>query len=97
MAATVKGRPKPLAQFVPYSQPRAFFLTGSSSGTCGATKLKETPEKWCNYRPRPTSLLQGVQAFVSNIFENWRASLKWQRLKPYEKFAEMIDLGFARQ
>jgi hypothetical protein len=23
--------------------------------------------------------------------ENWRASLKWQRLKPYEKFAEMID------
>jgi GYD domain len=25
------------------------------------------------------------------VFENWRASLKWQRLKPYEKFAEMID------
>ena len=25
------------------------------------------------------------------FFENWRASLKWQRLKPYEKFAEMID------
>ena len=22
---------------------------------------------------------------------NWRASLKWQRLKPYEKFAAMID------
>jgi Transposase len=21
----------------------------------------------------------------------WRASLKWQRLKPFEKFAEMID------
>jgi hypothetical protein len=24
------------------------------------------------------------------FFENWKASLKWQRLKPYEKFAEMI-------
>ena len=23
--------------------------------------------------------------------ENWRASSKWQRLKPYENFAEMID------
>ena len=23
--------------------------------------------------------------------ENWRASLKWPRLKPYQKFAEMID------
>ena len=22
---------------------------------------------------------------------NWKTSLKWQRLKPYEKFAEMID------
>jgi hypothetical protein len=27
------------------------------------------------------------------FFENWRGSLKWQRLiiKPYEKFAEMMD------
>ncbi|MFO1468586.1 MAG: transposase [Steroidobacteraceae bacterium] len=25
------------------------------------------------------------------FFENWRASLKWQRLKPYEKFAQMIE------
>ena len=25
------------------------------------------------------------------FFENWRASLKWQRLKPFEKFAAMID------
>ena len=27
----------------------------------------------------------------ARFFENWRASLKWQRLKPYERFAEMID------
>ena len=25
------------------------------------------------------------------FFENWRASLKWQRLKSYEEFAEMIE------
>ena len=25
------------------------------------------------------------------FFENWKKSLKWQRLKPYEKFAEMIE------
>ena len=25
------------------------------------------------------------------FFENWRASLKWQRLEPYERFADLID------
>jgi transposase len=25
------------------------------------------------------------------FFENWRVALKWQRLEPYEKFAQMID------
>ena len=25
------------------------------------------------------------------FFDNWRNSLKWQRLKPYERFADMID------
>jgi len=25
------------------------------------------------------------------FFENWKASLKWQRLKPYEQFAQMIE------
>ncbi len=25
------------------------------------------------------------------FFDNWKASPKWQRLKPYEKFAEMIE------
>jgi hypothetical protein len=28
---------------------------------------------------------------VRRFFKNWRASLKWQRLKPYGKFADMID------
>jgi transposase len=31
------------------------------------------------------------EAWARRFFENWRASLKWQRLKPYEQFAEMID------
>ena len=31
------------------------------------------------------------EAWARRFFENWRASLKWQRLEPYEKFANMID------
>jgi transposase len=31
------------------------------------------------------------EGWARRFFENWRASLKWQRLKPYEKFAVMID------
>ena len=32
-----------------------------------------------------------AQGWARRFFENWRASLKWQRLKPYQKFAAMID------
>jgi transposase len=31
------------------------------------------------------------EGWARRFFEQWRASLKWQRLKPYEKFADMID------
>jgi transposase len=31
------------------------------------------------------------EGWARRFFENWRSSLKWQRLKPFEKFAEMID------
>jgi transposase len=31
------------------------------------------------------------EGWARRFFENWRASLKWQKLKPYEKFADMID------
>ena len=31
------------------------------------------------------------EGWARRFFENWRASLKWQRLAPYEKFAKMID------
>jgi transposase len=30
-------------------------------------------------------------AWARRFFEHWRDALKWQRLKPYEKFAAMID------
>jgi transposase len=31
------------------------------------------------------------EGWARRFFENWKASLKWQRLKPYEQFAAMID------
>jgi transposase len=31
------------------------------------------------------------EGWARRFFENWRAAQKWQRLKPYEKFAQMID------
>ena len=31
------------------------------------------------------------EGWAWRFFENWKASFKWQRLKPYEKFAGMIE------
>jgi transposase len=31
------------------------------------------------------------EGWALRFFENWRASLKWQRLAPFEKFADMIE------
>ena len=39
---------------------------------------------------RPALGLQ-ARGWARRFFENWSASLKWQRLKPYEKFAAMIE------
>src|SRR5713101_5764729 len=33
----------------------------------------------------------GREGWARRFFENWRASLKWQRLKPFERFAAMIE------
>lgn len=32
-----------------------------------------------------------AEGWARRFFENWKAALKWQRLKPFEKFAEMIE------
>ena len=44
--------------------------------------LKESFGQLWNYTP-PT--------WARKFFENWRSALKWQRLAPYEQFANMID------
>jgi len=31
------------------------------------------------------------EGWARRFFENWRAALKWQRLAPYQRFAEMIE------
>ena len=31
------------------------------------------------------------EGWARRFFENWRAALKWQRLRPYEQFAALID------
>jgi transposase len=31
------------------------------------------------------------EGWARRFFENWKAALKWQRLRPYEKFAKMIE------
>ena len=31
------------------------------------------------------------EGWARKFFENWQASLKWQRLRPYEEFAELIE------
>src|SRR2546425_1240722 len=33
----------------------------------------------------------GREGWARRVFEHWRAALKWQRLRPYEKFAAMIE------
>lgn len=32
-----------------------------------------------------------TEGWARRFLDNWKESLKWQRLKPYEKFAEMIE------
>jgi len=44
--------------------------------------LKESFGQLWNYRR---------EGWARRFFDNWRASLKWQRLKPYEQFAAMIE------
>jgi len=35
------------------------------------------------------------EGWARRFFENWKAALKWQRLKPYAKFARMIEKHWA--
>ena len=44
--------------------------------------LKEQFGQLWSYRREP---------WARKFFDRWRASLRWQRLKPFEKFAELIE------
>jgi transposase len=44
--------------------------------------LKESFGQLWNYQ---------TEGWARRFFDNWKQALKWQRLKPYEKFAEMIE------
>ena len=33
----------------------------------------------------------GTEGWARRFFDNWKESLKWRRLEPYKKFAEMIE------
>lgn len=48
----------------------------------GANLLKESFGQLWGYR---------TEGWAMRFFDNWRESLKWQRLEPYEKFARMIE------
>jgi transposase len=67
----------------------------STNGRKGLTKLLEA-----NKRLSTAYILKEQfgqlwdyqsEAWARKFFDNWKSSLKWQRLKPYEKFAEMIE------
>jgi transposase len=44
--------------------------------------LKEEFSQLWNYRS---------ETWARKFFDNWKEQLKWQRLKPFEKFSEMIE------
>ncbi len=57
-------------------------LLGANKRLNTAYLLKESFGQLWGYRR---------EAWARRFFDHWRNSLKWQRLKPYEKFAAMID------
>ena len=36
-----------------------------------------------------------TEGWARRFFENWKSSLKWQRLKPYEKFAKLVERNWS--
>jgi hypothetical protein len=61
---------------------RAIWFGGEDARLNIAYLLKESFGQLCSYRH---------EAWRRCFFDNWRASLKWQRLKPYKRFAGTIE------
>jgi len=57
-------------------------LLGANKRLNTAYLLKESFGQLWDYRAEP---------WARRFFENWKAALRWQRLKPYENFARMIE------
>lgn len=57
-------------------------LLGANKRLHIAYLLKESFGQLWDYR---------TEGWARRFFDNWKASLKWQRLKPYEAFAAMIE------
>jgi len=57
-------------------------LLGANKRLNTAYLLKETFGQLWNYQ---------TEGWARRFFDHWRTSLKWQRLSPYKKFAEMIE------
>jgi transposase len=58
------------------------ILLNANSRLNKAYILKETFNQLWDYKS---------EIWARKFFDNWKKSLKWQRLKPYEKFAKMIE------
>ena len=57
-------------------------LLGANKRLHTAYLLKETFGQLGSYR---------TEGWARRFFDHWKESLQWQRLQPYEKFAEMIE------
>ena len=57
-------------------------LLGANKRLHTAYLLKETFGQLWSYQ---------TEGWARRFFDHWKASLKWQRLRPYEKFSEMIE------
>lgn len=57
-------------------------LLGANKRLQAASLLKETFGQLWSYQ---------TERWARWFFDHWKDSLKWQRLEPYEKFAEMIE------
>lgn len=66
----------------PEKQKRLKTLLAANKRLNTAYVLKEQFGQLWDYRSEP---------WARRFFEQWRASLKWQRLKPFEEFASLID------
>ena len=58
------------------------LLLGANKRLNTAYMLKESFAQLWDYN---------TETWARKFFESWRAQLKWQRLKPFEKFATMIE------